>query len=51
MDDFAEDPTGYAITYAGERHRVCRLLDGSEVGVFDTRSEAVAAAEADPTSP
>ena len=42
------DPSGYAISYDdGGRFLVTRLTDGAEIGSFDTRVEALAAAEAD----
>lgn len=44
-----EDPSGYAITYTddGAKFKVTRLLGSVELGVYDTRVEAVEAAEAD----
>ena len=42
------DPAGYSITYAdGHRFLVTRLADCVEIGLFDTRVAAIAAAEAD----
>jgi hypothetical protein len=46
------DPAGYAITYDDERlHLVIRIADGVHVGRFPSRSEAIAAAEADRQRP
>lgn len=42
------DPSGYAISYDDDgRFLVTRLADCAELGRFDTRVEALAAAEAD----
>jgi hypothetical protein len=42
------DPAGYAIAYDEERRFVVtRLADGAEIGRYDTRVAALAAAEAD----
>ena len=42
------DPAGYAITYDRERRLlVTRLTDRTEIGLYETRVEAIAAAEAD----
>lgn len=42
------DPSGYAISYDDEgRFLVTRLADCVEIGCFDSRVEALAAAEAD----
>ena len=42
------DPAGYAICYDVDgRFVVTRLTDGVEIGLFDTRVAAIAAAEAD----
>jgi hypothetical protein len=42
------DPAGYAITYGdGGRFVVTRLTDRVEIGRYDTRVAAIAAAEAD----
>jgi hypothetical protein len=42
------DPAGYSITYDAEgRFVVTRLTDCAEVGRFDARTTAIAAAEAD----
>jgi hypothetical protein len=42
------DPAGYSIAY-DEDHRflVIRMVDGAEIGRYDTRVEALAAAQAD----
>jgi hypothetical protein len=46
------DPAGYAITYVdGGRFGVTRLTDRVEIGRFDTRVAAIAAAEADRGGP
>ena len=46
------DPTGCAITHDREgRHVVTRLVDGVEISRHDTRTEAVAAGEADRWGP
>jgi hypothetical protein len=45
---FMGDPAGYSITYdADHRFLVTRLCDCVEVGRYDTRTTAIAAAEAD----
>lgn len=49
--DIPEDPAGCAITEVVDGDLVSRLVDGSEVGVYDTREDAVEEAEADPVSP
>ena len=42
------DPAGYSITYDdGRRFRVTRLTDCVEIGLYDTRVAAIAAAQAD----
>jgi hypothetical protein len=42
------DPAGYSITYDVERRfLVTRLTDGVEIGRYDTRVTAIAAAQAD----
>ena len=42
------DPSGYAIAYDPDgRFRVTRLADCGEIGCFDSRVEAIAAAEED----
>jgi hypothetical protein len=42
------DPAGYSIAYdAQRRFLVTRLVDGAEIGRYDTRVEALAAAQAD----
>ncbi|MCW2739672.1 MAG: hypothetical protein JWR45_94 [Blastococcus sp.] len=42
------DPAGYSITYAdGRRFLVTRLTDCVDIGLYDTRVAAIAAAEAD----
>jgi hypothetical protein len=42
------DPAGYAIEYDAERRfLVTRLADGAEIGRYETRVEALAAAEED----
>jgi glycerophosphoryl diester phosphodiesterase len=42
------DPAGYAIAYADDgRFLVTRVADGAEIGRFETRVQAIAAAEAD----
>ena len=42
------DPAGYSISYDEERRfLVLRLHDAVVIGCFDTRVEAIAAAEAD----
>jgi hypothetical protein len=44
------DPAGYAIAYDVERRfLVTRLVDGAEIGLFDTRVQALAACEEDRT--
>jgi hypothetical protein len=46
------DPAGYSITYDDERlHLVIRIADGMHVGRFPSRTEAIAAAEADRQRP
>jgi hypothetical protein len=46
------DPAGYAISYDDERwFLVVRLVDGAQIGRFATRTQAIAAAEADRTGP
>lgn len=42
------DPAGYAIAYDEERwFLVIRVVDGARIGRFQSRVEAIAAAEAD----
>lgn len=42
------DPAGYSITYAdGRRFLLTRLTDCVEIGRFETRVAAIAAAQAD----
>jgi hypothetical protein len=42
------DPAGYSIGYDAERRfLVTRLVDGREIGRYDTRAEGIAAAQAD----
>jgi hypothetical protein len=42
------DPAGYSICYDVDgRFLVRRLTDGAEIGRYDTRATAIAAAEAD----
>ena len=42
------DPAGYSIAFDVEsRFLVTRLTDGVEIGVYETRIEAIAAAQAD----
>jgi hypothetical protein len=42
------DPAGYALTYDEDgRFLVTRVADRAEIGRFDSRVEALAAAEAD----
>ena len=42
------DPAGYSICYDVDgRFVVTRLTDGAEIGLYDTRVAAIAAAEAD----
>jgi hypothetical protein len=42
------DPAGYSIAYDVERRfLVTRLVDGIEIGLYDSRVEAIAAAQAD----
>jgi len=44
------DPAGYAIAYDVERRfLVTRLIDDAEIGLFDTRVQALAACEEDRT--
>jgi hypothetical protein len=46
------DPAGYCISYDDERRfLVVRMVDAVLVGRFDTRVEAIAAAEADRAVP
>lgn len=46
------DPAGYSIAYDAERRLlVTCLADGREVGRYDTRVEAIAAAQADRDAP
>ena len=46
------DPAGYSISYDEERRfLVVRLHDAARIGCFDTRVEAIAAAEADRDMP
>lgn len=52
IHDMMGDPTGYAITHDSERrHVVTRLADGVEISRHDTRTDAVAAGEADRFGP
>ncbi len=42
------DPAGYCIAYDVQRRfSVTRLVDGAEIGRYDTRVQAIAAAQAD----
>jgi hypothetical protein len=42
------DPAGYSISYVRERRLlVTRLTDRTEIGLYETRVEAITAAEAD----
>lgn len=41
------DPPGYAITYAGKKLAVTRLVDGEEIGRYPDRAAAVEAAVTD----
>jgi hypothetical protein len=46
------DPAGYSIAYDAERRfLVTRLVDGQEIGRYDTRTEGIAAAQADRDAP
>jgi hypothetical protein len=48
IHDMMGDPAGYAITHDRTcRHVVTRLADGQEISRHDTRTDAVAACEAD----
>lgn len=41
------DPVGYAIQYRGDQFALIRLIDATEIGVYPTRDDAIAAAFAD----
>ena len=48
LHDRMGDPAGYALTYdEDDRFLVTRVADRAEIGRFDSRVEALAAAEAD----
>jgi len=48
VHEYMGDPAGYAITYCeGRRFLVTRLTDGVQIGRYDSRVAAIAAAEAD----
>jgi hypothetical protein len=52
IDEHMGDPAGYAIAYDEERrHMVTRVADGVVIGRFATRTQAIAAAEADRVRP
>lgn len=51
MSEIPADPAGYQITVADDSFELWRLADDQRVGVYDTREEAVQAAEGDRPTP